>query len=129
MSHLKPSTVINCTKYANQIGLLDHVPCGEKFVINLNSSSWRVSYSNSSKQSIFFPHAFYKMELRRTLNFSQMVVKSRKSLTYYLNASVLKKTHVLLFSNLPRFAQKMRFKIMCFNSYAFLAITSEEIGN
>ena len=75
------------------------------------------------KTNRFSPHAVCKTELRRTLIFSQMVVKSRKSLTCYLNASIPKKTHVLFFSNSPHISHKTRFKIMYFNSYAFLAIT------
>ena len=81
------------------------------------------------KTNHFVPHAVCKTELRRTLIFSQMVVKFLKSLSIYLTASVPEKTHVLFFSNLPQIAHKIRFKIVYFKSYAFLAITSEEIEN
>jgi hypothetical protein len=76
-------------------------------------------------QQMHLPHPLYPQPSISPSSQRALISKSnsRKSLTSYLIASVPEKTHVFFFFNLPRFAQKMRFKIMCFNSYAFLAIT------
>lgn len=97
----------------NQIELLNHMPCGVEFVINLDSYTFNLPCLNSSKQIIFSSRNLQNGALKNPKylpNDYEFQKIPRKS----PNLPRSWKNPCLIFPNSPWFAQKIHFKIECF---------------